>query len=228
MSAEEARGIEQRIARETEEGAGEGGHSLKNWLTPQILLAIFVYFCHQITIYTVIFFLPSIISKYGELSTMNVGLLTSLPWVAAALGALLIPRFATTPGRCRRLLVTGLLTMALGLGIASISGPVFSLLGFCLSAVMFFVVQSIIFLYPASRLKGVALAGGLGFVNACGLLGGFVGPSVMGVIEQSTGNAMNGLKVIALVLVVAAIAALRLRMGHEPERGAQASEASYT
>ena len=33
-------------------------------------------------------------------------------------------------------------------------------------AVMFFVVQSIIFLYPASRLKGVALAGGLGFVNA--------------------------------------------------------------
>ena len=50
----------------------------------------------------------------------------------------------------------------------------------------------------------------------------------MGVIEQSTGNAMNGLKVIALVLVVAALAALRLRMGHEPERGAQASEASYT
>ena len=87
--------------------------------------------------------------------------------------------------------------------------------GFCLSAVMFFVVQSIIFLYPASRLKGVALAGGLGFVNACGLLGGFVGPSVMGAIEMSTGNAMNGLKVIALVLVVAALAALRLRQGQE-------------
>jgi len=217
LSAEEARGIEQRIAMETEEGAGEGGHSLKNWLTPQILLAIFVYFCHQITIYTVIFFLPSIISKYGELSTMSVGLLTSLPWIAAAAGAVLLPRFATTPTRARRLLITGLLTMALGLGIASVSGPVFSLLGFCVSAVMFFVVQSIIFLYPASRLKGVALAGGLGFVNACGLLGGFVGPSVMGAIEMSTGNAMNGLKVIAVVLVVAALAALRLRQGQEPD-----------
>ena len=101
LSAEEARGIEQRIAMETEEGAGEGGHSLKNWLTPQILLAIFVYFCHQITIYTVIFFLPSIISKYGELSTMSVGLLTSLPWIAAAAGAVLLPRFATTPTRAR-------------------------------------------------------------------------------------------------------------------------------
>jgi MFS-type transporter involved in bile tolerance (Atg22 family) len=39
----------------------------------------------------------------------------------------------------------------------------------------------------------------------------------MGLIEQSTGNAMNGMKVIAVVLVVAAIAALRLRQGHERE-----------
>ena len=218
LSAEEALGIEQRIARETEEGAGAGGHSLKQCLNKQILLAIFVYFCHQITVYTVIFFLPGIISRYGEMSTMSVGLLTSLPWIAASLGAVWLPRYATTPRRARQMLVAGLLTMALGLGIAAVSGPVFSLMGFCLSAVMFFVVQSIIFLYPASRLKGVALAGGLGFVNACGLLGGFVGPSVMGAIEMSTGDAVNGLKVMALVLVVAALAALRLRQGQEPVR----------
>jgi nitrate/nitrite transporter NarK len=111
--------------------------------------------------------------------------------------------------------------MAAGLGIASLAGPVISLLGFCISAVMFFVVQSIIFLYPASRLKGAALAGGLGFVNSCGLLGGFVGPSVMGLIEQSTGNAMNGMKIVAIILVLAAIAALRLRQGHEQKVGKQ-------
>jgi len=42
LTAAEAQGIEKRIAQETEEGAGEGGHALKNWLTPQILLAIYV------------------------------------------------------------------------------------------------------------------------------------------------------------------------------------------
>lgn len=215
LSAAEAQRIESQLASEAEEGAGHGGHSLKQCLTPQILLAIFVYFCHQITIYTVIFFLPGIIGKYGDLTTLQVGLLTSLPWLAAALGAIALPRFASTPQRARRILVTGLLTMAAGLGIASLAGPVISLLGFCISAVMFFVVQSIIFLYPASRLKGAALAGGLGFVNSCGLLGGFVGPSVMGLIEQNTGNAMNGMKVIAVVLVVAALAALKLRQGQE-------------
>lgn len=215
LSAAEAEQIEQRLAAESEEGAGPGGHSLKQCLTPQILLAILVYFCHQITIYTVIFFLPGIIGKYGDLSTLQIGLLTSLPWLAAAAGAIALPRFATTPTRARQMLVVGLLTMAAGLGIASLAGPVISLLGFCISAVMFFVVQSIIFLYPASRLKGAALAGGLGFVNSCGLLGGFVGPSVMGLIEQSTGNAMDGMKIVAIVLVLAAIAALRLRQGHE-------------
>ncbi|MCK8669021.1 MFS transporter [Pseudomonas azerbaijanoccidens] len=215
LSAIEAVQIEQRLATEADEGAGAGGHSFKQCLTPQILLAILVYFCHQITIYTVIFFLPGIIGKYGELSTLQIGMLTSLPWLAAALGAIVLPRFATTPARARQMLVAGLLTMAVGLGIASLAGPVISLLGFCLSAVMFFVVQSIIFLYPASRLKGAALAGGLGFVNSCGLLGGFVGPSAMGLIEQSTGNAMNGMKIVAIVLVLAALAALRLRQGHE-------------
>lgn len=215
LSAAEAQQIERQLATEAEEGTSHGGHGLKQCLTPQILLAIFVYFCHQITVYTVIFFLPGIIGKYGEMSALQIGLLTSLPWLAAAIGAIALPKFASTPRRARHMLVAGLLTMALGLAIASLAGPVISLTGFCLSAVMFFVVQSIIFLYPASRLKGAALAGGLGFVNSCGLLGGFVGPSVMGLIEQSTGNAMNGMKVIAVVLVVAALAATRLRQGQE-------------
>ncbi|RZI83585.1 MAG: MFS transporter [Pseudomonas sp.] len=215
LSPAEAEQIERGLAAEQEEGAGQGGHSLKQCLTPQIFLAILVYFCHQITVYTVIFFLPGIIGKYGELTTLQIGLLTSLPWIAAAVGAMALPRFATTPQRARMMLVCGLLTMAAGLAIASLAGPVLSLLGFCLSALMFFVVQSIIFLYPASRLKGAALAGGLGFVNSCGLLGGFVGPSVMGLIEQTTGNAMDGMKIIAVILVLAALAALRLRQGHE-------------
>lgn len=47
------------------------------------------------------------------------------------------------------------------------------------------------------------------------VFGGFVGRSVMGAIEMSTGNAMNRLKVIVVVLVVAALSALRLRQGQE-------------
>lgn len=114
LSTAEANQIERMLTAESEEGAGRGGHSLKQWLTPQILLAILVYFCHQITVYTVIFFLPCIIGKYGDLSTLQIGLLTSLPWLAAAIGAITLPRFATTAQRARQMLVAGLLIMAAG------------------------------------------------------------------------------------------------------------------
>jgi len=215
LRADEAQALEQRLAREREEGGTHADHSIRQWLQPQILLAIFVYFCHQITIYTVIFFLPSIIGTYGDLSIFTIGLLTALPWIAAALGAATLPRFASTPTRSRTLLVGGYVVMASGLLIAAFSGPVIALLGFCIAASMFFLVQSIIFMYPSSRLKGAALAGGLAFVNSCGLLGGFVGPSVMGWIEQSTGRSTNGLIFMAVLLIVAAFVSLALRQGQE-------------
>jgi nitrate/nitrite transporter NarK len=111
--------------------------------------------------------------------------------------------------------------------VAAYSTPVIGLLGVCLSASMFFVVQSIIFTFPSSRLSGSALAGGLGLVNSCGLLGGFVGPTVMGLIEQSTGRAMNGLVLLAAALVVAAICSLRLRHGAEDREAAADTPAAH-
>ena len=180
---------------------------------PQIWLAIAVYFAHQISIYTVIFFLPGIIAGHGQLSPLQVGLLNAIPWVAAGVGAWWLPGLATTPGRCRGLLLLGLLVMALGLLIAAWAGPVVALAGFSLTALMFFAVQSVVFLVPSSRLSGAALAGGIALVNTCGLLGGFLGPSVMGLIEQATGSTHNGLLLMAGLLVLAAGVSLCLRWG---------------
>mgnify|MGYP002039116159 FL=1 len=105
--------------------------------------------------------------------------------------------------------------MAAGLMLAAVSGPVLGLLGFCLTALMFFVVQSIVFLFPSSRMRGAGMASGLALINTCGLVGGFVGPSTMGLIEQSTGSTHDGLVVMAVLLVLAAGLALGLRQGGE-------------
>ena len=142
-------------------------------------------------------------------------MLNSLPWIAAAVGAAWLPRHANTPQRGRRLLCLGLVVMAVGLLIAAFAGPVVALAGFSLTALMFFVVQSIVFLFPSSRLTGVALAGGLALINTCGLVGGFIGPSVMGIIEQATGSTRNGLIIMAGLLLVACAVAPFLRQGQE-------------
>ncbi|SAK62017.1 major facilitator transporter [Caballeronia glebae] len=219
LSRDEALALERRLAAEQDaqgSGHGTGAGVLRSVIGDrQVWLAILVYFCHQLTIYTVIFFLPGIIGKSGHFSPLMIGLLSATPWVAAAIGAATLPRFASDSSKSRRILIAGLVIMATGMLIAAWSSPVIGLLGVCLSALMFFVVQSIIFTFPQSRLSGSALAGGLGLVNSCGLLGGFVGPTVMGIIEQTTGRAMNGLVCLAVALLIAAVCSTRLRHGNE-------------
>ena len=214
LSAADAAEIERRLAAERA-AVPQQSKLGQMFRDRQIWLAIVVYFVHQITIYTVIFFLPGIIGTYSALSPFQVGLLTAVPWIAAAIGAATFPRLATSPSRCRTLLFGGLLTMAAGLLLASLANSFIGLIGFSLTALMLFVVQSIIFVFPSSRLSGGALAAGLAFVTTCGLLGGFVGPSVMGLIEQATGSTRNGLWIIAALLVVAALVSTRLRQGQE-------------
>lgn len=229
LSKEQADALEQRLAaeREVQAAGGQGSHSLRSVLADkQVWLAIFVYFCHQLTVYTTIFFLPGMIGASGHFSPFMIGMLTATPWIAAAIGAATLPRLATTSTRSRRLLCAGLIVMSAGLVIAAYSTPAIGLLGICLSALMFFVVQSIIFTFPSSRLNGKALAGGLALVNSCGLLGGFVGPTVMGIIEQSTGNPKNGLVILAGALLLAALSSLALRHGNE-SRAAQMSGSGH-
>ncbi|GJH19018.1 MFS transporter [Caballeronia novacaledonica] len=217
LSRDEAVALERRLAAEQDaQGGGHGAGALRSVLGDrQVWLAILVYFCHQLTIYTVIFFLPGIIGASGKFSPLTIGMLSATPWVAAAIGAATLPRFASDSSKSRRILIAGLVIMASGMLIAAWASPVIGLLGVCLSALMFFVVQSIIFTFPQSRLSGSALAGGLGLVNSCGLLGGFVGPTVMGIIEQTTGRAMNGLVCLAIALLIAAVCSTRLRHGNE-------------
>lgn len=216
LTPAQAQEVHRRLDGEAAGAAGKAGHSFFAAIRDrQVWLAIFIYFCHQISIYTVIFFLPGIIGTYGKLTPVQIGLLNSLPWIAAAVGAAWLPKYADTPQRGRRLLLLGLVVMAAGLVIAAFTGPALALIGFSLTALMFFVVQSIVFVFPASRLHGAALAGGLALINTCGLVGGFLGPSAMGVIEQTTGSTRNGLIIMAVLLLVAALGAPFMRQGHE-------------
>ena len=108
LSPETGRALERTLAAEQDAGAAHGGHAFGAALRdPQIWLAIFVYFCHQLTIYTVIFFLPGIIGASGRFSPFAVGLLTALPWLAAACGAATLPRFARESRHSRRMLCAG-------------------------------------------------------------------------------------------------------------------------
>ena len=76
-------------------------------------------------------------------------------------------------------------------------------------------LQPILFTYPATRLSGAALAGGIAFVNTVGLFGGFLGPYVMGFMEEATGSKLSGLWFIVAMCAIGALLTRKLKRGTE-------------
>lgn len=171
------------------------------------MLIVAIYFTHQIAVYSLTYFLPSIINSYGKMTTLTLGLLTAIPWIAAAIGGFFLPKYANTAERSQVMLVSGFMSMAIGFVIGALGGPVLGLIGFCIGASMFFVVQSIIFTYPATLMSGHMLAGGLGLLACLGITGGFFGPYVFGLLEDKTGSPSAGLWFAVALLLCATIGA---------------------
>ena len=217
LTREEAEDLETRILAEEQAGALAAGNSrLRDILKDkQILLVTAIYWTHQIAVYALNFFLPSIIGTYGKLTSVQIGLLTAIPWIFAGVGALLVPRFATSARRDHLIAFCTMVGIAAGFTLGAVGGPVLGLIGFCLAAFNFFALQPILFVYPATRLSGKPLAAGLAFINTIGLTGGFIGPYVMGYLEDATGSKLSGLWFVAGACAIGALLTLRLKMGAE-------------
>lgn len=213
LAAEDKQFIANTHAREAQENSHTPSKfSLKTALTtPIFLLLVAVYFTHQFSVYGLSYFLPGIIGSWGNLSPIEIGLLTAIPWIAAAIGGVLLPRYARSEGRSRNMLTIGYIIMGCGMIMGAMEGQGLALLGFSVAAFMFFAMQSIIFSWLPSLMSGNMLAGSLGLLNCLGLCGGFLGPFILGAFEDKTGTATSGLWFAVVLLFIGAIVTRFLR-----------------
>ena len=64
---------------------------------------------------------------------------------------------------------------------------------------------------PTAFLRGPAAAAGIAFINATGNLGGFLGPYLMGWLQDLSGDFLIGLRVLAAAAVVSAVLVITSR-----------------
>ena len=102
---------------------------------------------------------------------------------AAAVGAL---AFATT---------------VVAVAYALSSSPVVRILLIAVSMVFVFGTLPLFWSIAMARMSGLMAAAGLAFINTVGLIGGFVGPYLFGIVEDATGNPSGGFVVIASSVV---------------------------
>ena len=66
---------------------------------------------------------------------------------------------------------------------------------------------------PSIFLAESAAAASIGLINSCGNLGGWIGPTVLGVVKQATGNYRYGLWFLSVSVILSALIIAALGIG---------------
>ncbi|MBB5154411.1 MFS transporter [Saccharopolyspora phatthalungensis] len=218
LTAEERTWLTEQLAAESKQTESVHGWPLRKALThPRILALAFVYFGIAYGLYALGFFLPTIIKgfeqQYGtDLSTMETGLITAVPYV---IGAAAMVLWAAHGDRKQERVWHVALPMLLGgacIPVALYLGNPFSaMVAVTICAVGVCAALPTFWALPSNFLAGAAAAGGIALINSLGNISGFAAPYITGALKDATGSQRSGLWVIGIVMVAAALTVISLR-----------------
>ena len=170
-----------------------------------------VFFLNSIVNYAIFLWLPKLIGDVTKLEGFALSAATAIPF-AVALGAMVfVGRASDRRGERRRFVAACALATAAGLVVALVfQRQTWALvLGFAIAQIGLRSFAGVFWAMPAELLGTAGAAAGIGLINAVGGVGGFVGPTLMGVLLDATGGYTGGLLALAGVLVLEAILVLR-------------------
>ncbi|KGD92409.1 major facilitator transporter [Achromobacter sp. RTa] len=209
------------LAADLESRGAQQKHSFAQVLRdPAIYGMALTYFCLICGIYAVSFWLPTLLKLAGVQDTMEIGLYSAIPYVAAALFMLWFARSSDRMQERRWHTLAPALMAGLSLCVATAAPTQFalSLTAITLATGFMWAAYTVFWAIPSQYLKGEAAAGGIALINSIGLLGGFLSPSIIGWSKEATGSLAGGLYVISALLVAGAL----LLLVNRPPRSAHA------
>src|SRR5690348_9300163 len=179
-----------------------------------VLRLTLVYFLIQIGFYGLNTWLPTVVEDITGGAIWEVGLVTAIPYIAAMIGLWFNAKAADKSGRYSRHVFLSMLVGAVTLVISVALGTATPILAIALISVAMggALAYDGPFWASASRAVPVAIAGAaMGFINALGNLGGFVGPYVAGALQDLSGSFLSTSFFLAACLLAAGLVALTLR-----------------
>ena len=177
----------------------------------RVMYFIAIYFLIQMSIYGVIFYLPTQVAVLlGTKVNLEVGLVTAIPWICALVATFLIARFAERTGRHRVIAAVTLAISSGGIAVSASASPAIAIVALCFAAAGFIAVQPLFWTFPTSYLGGTGAAGGIALINALGSLGGFIAPNVKVWADSSFRSPHGGLYALAATTLVGSLLILVL------------------
>ncbi len=174
---------------------------------PRVWLLTAIHFCALSSNITIGFWIPSIIQGFGVTNTLKIGLLATVPYLAALIGMVLVGRHSDRTLERRYHAAIPCLACAVGLvGIGLLARtPSLVFVALIIAVAGALCYNGPFWQLPPTLLAGSAAAGGIALINSLGNLSGWAGPSIVGSLEDLTGKTSTGLYVVAGLEVLAAV-----------------------
>jgi ACS family tartrate transporter-like MFS transporter len=207
LTEEERNWLVNTIAAERRATEAAGKFTLWEALyNPKVLLLALNYVGIVTASLGLLIFVPQMIKSLGNYSNMTVGWLTMIPYICGGIAMVVWGRVSDRMNERRWNLFLGCLLSTIGLVIAGMTmGTWWALVGMSMATMGFYGSKGPFFAMPPMFLSGPALAAGIAWINSLGNLGGFFGPSYVGLMKDLTGSYAGGLYGLALLCLIAAI-----------------------
>ena len=181
-------------------------------LHPIVWVLGFIAFAFQSGSYGLSLWIPQIIKGLSGFTDFEVGMISAIPYFAAAVGMVAIGAHSDRTGERFAHIAGTLLVGAVGFtASAYLTSPIPALIALTIAAVGDLGGRGPFWALPGRFLAGHASAGGIALINTLGALGGFVGPSLVGFVKNETGSFTGGLVLLAALLFASAVVTLLLR-----------------
>jgi len=199
---------------------------MKTMTNPKVLYLAFIYFVYQCGSLGVGYWMPQIIKGFSSsLSHTEIGLIAMLPYIVATVAMVLWSRSSDRRNERKLHSAVPLLVAALGLvGAGMLGSPVLSMAMICVALSGLYSFKSPFWALPTLFLDRTTAAVSIAVINSIGNLGGFVGPSMIGVVKGSSQSAATGLLFLSGLLAIAFLMTALMRVSNrEPSQPVAAS-----
>jgi MFS family permease len=152
--------------------------------------------------------MPQVIETFGH-TPLEIGFLTAVPYLFAAVAMVFWGRHSDRTGERTWHVALPLFLAAFAFAWSSVSGPLLpTMIALTLAAVGIYCAIGTFWSFPTAILTGTGAAAGIALVNSMGNVGGLVGPALIGVLKQQTGDFTAALLFLAGSLALAGVIAL--------------------
>ena len=182
----------------------------------RVWLLSLAYFSLCVGMYGLVMWMPTLLSEVlGKAATPErVGLLAAIPYLGGAVGMIVIGRHSDKTGERRWHTAGPLFLSAAGFllcqwpwGVA-LAGTWWSLGCFTVATIGLWGMLGPFWTVPTGFLSGAAAAGGVALINSVGNAGGFVGPTLVGLVRDASADQGTGFSFIAATLVLGGFSVL--------------------